>query len=116
MKAIYKITDTNKGILAVVTLPEGIFNLTLTYKTGQNNRREWLISGKYPTEKYSILYDGNTLSILEKGGSYEIGQKVEHKAFGFGIITEMSSNCLVINFKNVGTKSLMLSIAKNFLK
>lgn len=68
----YKITDSNTGTFAQVYLPEGTFNLRLTYHTGLNNRREWSVNGAYPKEKYMISYEGGDLIILKKGGEYEL--------------------------------------------
>ena len=110
----YKITDTNSGMFAEVNLPEGTFNLSISFKRGMNNRRETVITGNYPTEKYMISYDGG-LVILEKGGDYEIGQELDHKAFGKGIVEKVSDKSITINFAKVGQKTMMKSIIKNFL-
>ena len=110
----YKISDTSNGIFAEVNLPEGTFNLKLTSYTGLNNRREWKVNGHYPSN-YSITYESGTLFILAKGGSYEIGQVVNHKAFGKGTIESVNSGSVMINFEKVGTKSFMTSILANFL-
>ena len=112
----YKISDTNYGTKAVVTLPEGTFNLTLTYRTGLNNRREWKVEGNYPRDSYMISYEGDELIILKKGGEFEVGQKVNHKAFGEGTVTNVNGNMVAIDFGKKGQKVMMKSILKNFLK
>lgn len=112
----YKISDTNYGTKAVVTLPEGTFNLTLSYRTGLNNRREWTVVGNYPKDSYLISYDGGELIILKKGGEFEVGQKVNHKAFGEGTVTNVNGNMIAIDFGKKGQKVMMKSILKNFLK
>lgn len=112
----YKLSDTSKGHFLTVNLPEGTFNLTLSYHTGFNNTREWKVNGNYPKDKYSITYTNGNVFILKIGGEYAEGQKVTHKAFGKGVITFAGKNTLTINFKKVGEKSLMKSIAGNFLK
>jgi hypothetical protein len=112
----YKISDTNNGTKAVVTLPEGTFNLTLNYHKGMNNQRVWTVDGNYPKDKWLISYEGGKLFILKKGGEYEVGQEINHKAFGKGIITNINDNMLSINFDKVGEKIMMKSILKNFIK
>ena len=111
----YKITDKNSGMFAEVNLPEGTFNLKISFKRGMNNRRESVITGNYPTEKYMISYDGS-LIILEKGGEFTVGQKLEHKAFGKGIVEKVTENSITVNFTKAGQKTMMKSIIKNFLK
>ena len=116
MEVTYKISDTNRGTFLTVNLPEGTFNLTLTYKKGMNNQRVWTVNGNYPAAKWSISYEGGKVFILAKGGEYEEGQKVTHKAFGKGVVTYVSENMVTINFDKVGEKVLGKSILKNFLK
>jgi len=115
-KITYKITDTNYGTKAIVNLPEGTFNLTLTYRNGMNKRREWTVSGSYPEAKYSISYDGGNLFILEKGGEFTVGQKLIHKAFGKGVVTNVNGNMVAVDFGKKGQKVMMKNILKNFLK
>jgi hypothetical protein len=115
LKTSYSIKDTNSGIFAKVNLPEGTFNLKLYYHFGLNGTREWEIKGNYPKEKYSISYDMGMLFILKIGGEFEEGQKINHKAFGKGIITSIKGQMIIIDFK--GTKKLFAkSILTNFLK
>lgn len=115
MKNTYEIKDTNAGTFATVTLEEGTFNLQLTYKNGLNNTRVWEVKGSYPKEKYSITYEQGKLFILAKGGEYVIGQIVNHKAFGEGVILNVTETVVTVNFK-AGQKSIMKSILKNFIK
>ena len=112
----YEISDTNKGMFAKVNLPEGTFNLTLSYKTGMNNRRIWIVNGNYPKDKWLISYEKGSLIILEKGGNFEVGQILIHKAFGKGIVTNINGSMVTIKFDKVGEKIMMKSILKNFLK
>ena len=112
----YKISDTKYGTKAIVTLPEGTFNLTLTYRKGMNNRREWVVNGNYPEAKYLISYDGGSLFILKKGGEFTIGQKLTHKALGKGVVTNVNGNIVAVDFGKKGQKVMMKSILKNFLK
>ena len=111
----YTISDTNKGVFAKVELDGKEYNLSLRYRTGSNNRRTWEVCGKYPTEKYLISYEGGKLIILEKGGEYEVGQTVNHKAFGKGIVTNVTDTTLAIDFGAKGEKCIMKSILNNFL-
>jgi hypothetical protein len=111
----YKINDTKNGTFATVTLPEGVFNLKLTYKNGLNNVREWSVVGTYPREKYMIAYENGVLIILEKGGDYEVGQKINHKAFGEGVITNVSEKSVIVDFKGQA-RPFSKSILKNFIK
>ena len=112
----YKIEDTNSGVFATVNLPEGTFNLRLTSFTGLNNRREWKVNGHYPMDKYMITYEGGgRLFIFVKGGEWNEGETVTHRAFGKGVITAVYESSLTVEFENFGTKSIMKSIAINFL-
>lgn len=115
MKTTYKIQNTNNGMIATVTLAEGVYCLVLTYKTGLNNTRVWEVKGSYPKEKYSITYEQGQLFILAKGGSYEVGQIINHKAFGEGVILNVTETIVTIDFK-AGQKSIMKSILNNFIK
>lgn len=113
----YKITDTEKGIFANIQIEEGTFNLEikqLPYNKIDGNRRTFEVVGNYPTDKYLITYEAGKLFILKKGGKYEVGQKVTHKAFGKGIIEKVTENSLSINF-NGELKNIMKIIAANFL-
>lgn len=116
MNTSYKISDTSNGMFLNVTLPEGNFNLSLQSFRGMNNRREFKVVGSYPKDKYSITYEGGHVSILEIGGEFTKGQKVTHKAFGKGRITQVSDSAISIEFNKIGQKTLAKSIAKNFLK
>lgn len=114
----FKINDGYNGTFAEVKLPEGNYNLKLTPYRGLNNRREWKVLGNYPKDKYRISYEGGgDLHILKKGGAlYNAGETVTHTAFGKGVITSVSDDMVTINFEKAGTKSLLKSIASNFLK
>lgn len=112
----YKIEDTNSGVKAFVTLPEGNFTLNLNYHNGMNGRRVWTVEGNYPKDRYMISYEMGKLFIIEKSNNeLTEGQIINHKAFGKGIITSVSDNTVVINFDKAGQKQLMKSILANFL-
>jgi len=114
----YKITDTKSGIFAKVDLEEGTFNLEirqLPYNRIDGNRRTFEVIGTYPRENYAITYEAGRLFILKKGGSYTVGQEVEHSTFGKGIINEITNNALAVTFGEE-KKYIMKSIAINFLK
>ena len=112
---IWTINDSKTGTWAKVTTPEGTFNLKLTYKTVMNGRREWSVTGQLPKDKYMITYNGGELFVLPLGGDFEVGQVINHKAFGKGTITTIVGEIVTIQFTN-GSKSLMKSILKNFIK
>ena len=112
---IWTINDSNSGTWAKVTTPEGTFNLKLTYKTVMNGRREWSVNGQWPKDKYMITYNGGELFVLPLGGDFEVGQVINHKAFGQGTISSIVGEVVTIQFAN-GSKSLMKSILKNFIK
>jgi hypothetical protein len=112
----YKISDSKIGMFATVNLPEGVFNLTLKPHKGINNRKEWTVIGSYPTEKWSISYEGGKLFILAKGGDFFVGQKINHKAFGKGVITNINGGTVGINFNESGEKAMAKSILTNFIK
>ena len=115
MKPTYKIQDTNNGMIATITLAEGVYRLELTYKTGLNNTRVWEVKGNYPKDKYSITYEQGQLFILAKGGDYKAGQIINHKAFGEGVVLSVTETIVTIDFK-AGQKSIMKSILNNFIK
>lgn len=112
----FKINDSVNGIFATINLPEGEFHVRLDYKKGFNGRREWTVLGQYPKDKYSITYDG-TLTILPlSAGDFEVGQKVTHKAFGKGVVTEVGKGAIRVQFNKKGEHLIMRSIAANFMK
>lgn len=112
----YEIKDNGYGMKAFVHLPEGDFTLTLKYHNGMNGRREWDVIGHYP-KNYSITYGANGLSILERDETaFEVGQKINHKAFGAGTVIKVNGNAVVVDFKKVGQKPMMGTILRNFLK
>lgn len=112
----YEIKDNGYGMKAFVHLPEGDFTLTLKYHNGMNGRREWNVTGNYP-KNYSISYDANGLHILERDETaFEVGQKVNHKAFGAGVVTNVNGNVVSVEFENKGKKVMMGTILRNFLK
>ena len=111
---IYKMRDTKSGIYADLTIDGKTYNLSLRYFRGMNNTRDWEVKGNFPADKYSISYEGGKLIVLRKGGDYEVGQKINHKAFGEGVITSINGNMIGIDF-NGTTKAMMKSILANFL-
>lgn len=117
MKTIsYEIKDNGYGLKAFIHLPEGNFTLTLKSKYDFNGRRIWDVIGTYP-KNYSISYDANGLSILEKNDTaFEVGQKLNHKAFGTGTVIKVNGNAVTIDFDKVGQKTMMATILRNFLK
>jgi hypothetical protein len=111
----YEIKDSNYGTMAYVHTPEGDFTLKISYYNGLNGRREHKVTGNYPRDKYSISYEQGKLFILEiDNGDYKEGQKVNHKAFGEGIIKEVLENTITIEF-NGASRCLAKKLASNFL-
>lgn len=111
----YKINDSKGGTFATVNTPDGTFNLKLVYHNGQDNRRVWEVKGTYPREKYMITYEGGRLFILRKGGDFEVGQTITHKAFGTGVVKSVNGNAVCVNFEKAGEKVMMKSILANFI-
>lgn len=114
----YKINDTVNGIFATVYLPEGEFHLRLDYRRGIDNRRTWTIRGNYPKDKYTISYQNGELIVLpvSKGEEFIEGAKVEHKKYGKGIITRVTSGMVDVTFDKYGKKNLAKFIIANFMK
>lgn len=111
----YELKDNGNGMFAFINTPDGTFTVKITSFIGLNGRKEWEVAGNYPKNKYYIVYESNQLIVLPKGGEYEVSQVVNHKAFGKGTVTAVNASSVTINFEKVGTKSLLKSIAANFL-
>ena len=82
------------------------------------NGRSTYSHSPYGTSQKEKLFGSYSSSktAVEPVGSYTVGQRVEHKTFGEGLIVSVSpmgsDTMLEIAFENVGTKKLMATYAK----
>lgn len=75
-----------------------------------------LVRSTLDSSKYMVSMSNFGLNIVElnNDATFEVGQIVNHKAFGKGTIVEVNDQALVIDF--AGTKKmLMTSMVSNFL-
>ena len=84
------------------------------YRTGYNSVKpnSYATKPSFQTAKYKPAPE----KIKDDGAPYSAGQKVRHEKFGTGFVVscagEGDKQSVIINFRNVGVKQLMLKFAK----
>jgi len=115
-------SDRNSGMYAEVIFSDNT-NLVYRVEFGKegprhdDRRTEKLVfvSGTANCEMWSVMIHSNQITVLEKNNNqYEVGQEVNHKSYGKGIITKVTNNALMIDFNGI-SKVMLKSIVSNFL-